>query len=853
MAIDNLRVMVASKPITNLPSTSIIPDINEALQKVGIESIPDQPNPAKTVAPNPSTAGVILQKGLNFSCNLTLNNKKFPVLMAPSKPKPTPKSPALAARNNVPQVPVENAPVNASPPTVHPSKPGRGAVWVPIQRAIGPIHFDRIGVAFKKGELTFLLDADLTAGKLCLSMEGLSVASPITNFAPHFGLAGLGLSYKSPTVDIGGALLKADPSPENTEYAYDGFLQVRAKKLTLTALGSYAKMKTGEPSFFVYVNVDYPLGGPAFFFVMGFTAGFGYNRRLVIPTLDQMTDFPLVSQALNGAPAKTTGQSDRDYLMNQLNSLEEWIPPAVGEYFIAAGIKFTTFKIVNSFALLAFSFGKRMRLDLFGHTFLVHPPVSPDKILSKDAGTSNSLASMPFLVNLKMDLMASYLPEDGILEAKGAIKPGSYVYSPLAHIDGNFAFKSWFKGNLEGDFVFALGGYHPDYKEPAHYPARSWLKPLSIHYGINPNLYVKGSLYFALTPGALMAGGTLEAVFNSGPLHASFNAYADFLVYYKPFHYDARIGVNVHINFSFDALFVTVHISLDAGANLHVWGPDFSGTADVHFLSFSRRISFGAGRQAPPPITWKEFTTSFLPAPSKSLNINCHSGLIQTYKHKDGTKDAWLVDPKNLSFAIESTIPLSKVWYTETKPTINSMVKGIPLASHAGVGIKPMHAEAGKLISELYIYISHNEGSADNVLEFSYHPIVKNQPAGLWGDYHQSALSDQVVPDVLTGVEIKPGTPPKASATKAVDSKNLNYNTEVIPSAFAWEKHDVWVTKTIKPEVVENKMASTDFSQLLKGLVSDEIINEVSLTKNQVKNEMKAFVEQPQNKTWKSI
>src|SRR6185503_15741824 len=113
-------------------------------------------------------------------------------------------------------------------------------------------------------------------------------------------------------------------------------------------------------SLFIYAMMDYPLGGPAFFFVNGLAAGFGYNRRLIAPSIDKVAEFPLVKHAVGKRE-----DAPKDVLA-ALDSLRESVPPSVGDMFLAIGVKFNSFKLVNSFALLTFEFGNHFVVNLLG-------------------------------------------------------------------------------------------------------------------------------------------------------------------------------------------------------------------------------------------------------------------------------------------------------------------------------------------------------------------------------------------------------------------------------------------------------------------------------------------------------
>ncbi len=46
--------------------------------------------------------------------------------------------------------------------------------------------------------------------------------------------------------------------------------------------------------------------------------------------------------------------------------LHDYIPASVGDYFLAVGVKFTSFKIIDSFVLLTVAFGHRFEIDVLG-------------------------------------------------------------------------------------------------------------------------------------------------------------------------------------------------------------------------------------------------------------------------------------------------------------------------------------------------------------------------------------------------------------------------------------------------------------------------------------------------------
>ena len=71
----------------------------------------------------------------------------------------------------------------------------------------------------------------------------------------------------------------------------------------------------------------------------------------------------------------------------------------------------------------------------------------------------------------------------------------------------------WFAGSgHEGDWVFTVGGYHPAFQIPDHYPRPD---RLTILWDLGAGLTVTGQAYFAITPKVCMGGGSLSVVLSA--------------------------------------------------------------------------------------------------------------------------------------------------------------------------------------------------------------------------------------------------------------------------------------------------------------------------------------------------
>ena len=630
--VDNLRLLVATGDLLRSDITTV-----NGLLPAGITGIP-LPQPAAGAG---GPADVVLDRGPVVSARLSFGDTSQPLAL--------PVSPTAPARG----------PGAVTGGTTGAAAPADATKWFTVQRTFGPVHLARVGVQYRDSVLWFLLDAALSALGLTLSLDGLGAGSPITSFDPRFTLRGLGVDYRNAAVEIGAAFLHTTVTDAQgrTYDEYDGAAVLKAQGLTLSAIGSYAYLD-GHPSLFVYAVLEYPIGGPAFFFVTGLAAGFGYNRDLIVPPIDQVAQFPLVSEATKGAappPAKDS-LSPAEQVGAELARLRNYIPPSTGSYFLAVGLRFTSFKMVDSFVLLTVLLGNRVEVNVLGLSTLVAPvPVSGQE-------------AIPPLAVVQMAVKASFVPDEGFLGVAAQLTPASYVLAKDCHLTGGFAFWCWFptpSGTppTAGDFVLTLGGYHPDFRVPAHYPR---VPRVGVNWKVSDQLSVKGEMYFALTPGALMAGVLVDATWDGGDLQAWFHAGADFIVAWKPYHYDAHAFATLRVSYRFE-LFGTHEIRVDASADLHLWGPEFSGRATIKVSVIEFDITFGAPAvTAPDPIGWAEFRTSFLPQSDRDDTIQCCSvavtdGLVRAADPgTDGTgapPGLGVVNPKRFALTAGSRSP----------------------------------------------------------------------------------------------------------------------------------------------------------------------------------------------------
>jgi hypothetical protein len=650
--------------------------------------------------------------------------------------------------------------------------------WFPVGRSFGPARIDRVGLSFQSASTTVTgyLDGGISVAALTFELLGLSATIPLTGasrFLPTFGLQGLGLEYQRPPVTISGALLE-QPTANATEF--NGFVTIATEKLQIGALGSYAQMNDGHKSLFAYVAVGDPIGGPPIFFITGLVAGFGYNRQLILPSIETVPQFPLVAEAVAPQPTPATGGlgTVRDFVAGELASLQSCVVPTAGESFLAAGVRFTSYSLIEGVLLAAAPSGTDFQVDIVGLANAVLPP--------------NDTASP--VMEAQLALLAHIVPAEGLLWAQGQLTPNSYILSSDCHLTGGFAVAIWGDGPHAGEFVVTIGGYAADYEVPAYFPQPP---RVGFNWQVSSDLSLKGGGYFALVPHALMAGGCLDAVWESGVLRAWYTLGADFLIAWKPFHYQASVYVDIGCELSVHIFFFgTIHITIDAGADIDLWGPEFGGHAEVcvevicvhvHF-----GISFGAAPSQPPALLWPEFQQSFLPADqSHWLGLTIVDGLQRTIVADlpDGTTGPiWIVKRDSLQLATNSVIPVISGQFT-----LDGTVASLPAATYGQPGVAPMNV--GQILqSEHGISINNLSASASGTPteQLQLQPLYKNMPTGLWGEQYQPSLnpSGGEVVNALCGYTILPSSTAQEDANAiVVERSSLAYETTT-QNGFSW-------------------------------------------------------------------
>ena len=728
------------------------------------------------VPPNTITLPTLLNKGTNIAIEMQLGGQPITLDMNMFQPPVLPDMPGTS-EGNVPGVP---STVTTSTTAMPSSSASPSGAPTSVNRPAGGVYVTSISLGYENNSkrLQLFVEGTISAMGLSLGFMGLAVTIPLEDvMKPRFdrirlSLDGLILSYENETgLSLSGIFLRTpiqDEEDNKTDrYEYIGQVAITTKQFSIIGIGCYTELPGGGSSAFIYASLLAPLGGVPMFFIEGIALGMGYNRGIKPPPIEVVHRFPLVTAfyeknktQIGASPIE--GPPSPTYVKEQFALLSKYLPAVKGQYMMAVGLKVSTFKLVNSIAVLMVEFGERSSWHVVGTSYMQLPPLS---------------TGLPALGNIELAFRSVYDPEKGLLGIDGILTENSFLLTPDCRLSGGFAFYTWFKGLHAGDFVVTVGGYHPKFKVPAHYP-----KPALIQFAFDMGLVrFKGQLYTALTSSAIMAGGRFEAFYGVGNISAQFNVSLDFIISWLPFFYDARFSVSVSMKVSlwlFD-------LKASIGTKLHIWGPDFAGYAEVNLKIYTVKFNFGESKQLKKaPVSWNEFNSTFLPEPADILKTHLTQGLIS--EKKDGDILWHIVEPDQFELKIESQLPVNSI---TTNFNSDGSMNLIP-SSTSQFSIAPM---GGKQVSNWTLSVNCME-SPDG-MQFEVTPENKSMPLALWGNSINPNMNGEPI-ELLSGAVVRSLASQPPGTTEEVDADEFKFQ-DVVENDPYWQWEEGY---TVTPE-----------------------------------------------------
>ncbi|MFE9222440.1 DUF6603 domain-containing protein [Streptomyces lavendulae] len=605
------------------------------------------------------------------------------------------------------------------------------SVSVELRQRFGPLQVDRIGLAYGKGVLWLTVDGALSVAGFTVAVQGLGLGLDL-NTTPaevRTRLEGLAVELARPPVLISGVFVNRMPPP-GYDLMVGGQLTVQIPALAITAAGVYQRRSDGMASLFLFGEAYSPSGaslfGPPPFTVTGLSGGFGLNSSIRVPAPSEVGSFPLVARLNDPSQPLTPLQA--------LDRLLSWVSAAEGQYWIAVGLQFTTFRFIETRAVVVAEFGASWKVMLLGRTSITFP---------RNAGAVGTVHA-----RLNIDVRLAYIHDEGLLAMDVVVGPGSFLFDPACELTGGIAVYVWTRGSHAGDFVISIGGYHRDFNRPAHYPNPP---RLGFSWAPDSKILIKAEAYTALTPSSFMLGGALAATYSSGLLQAWFTARLNVLIRWKPFALDFDLAISIGVAFTVKILFVKVRVSIEVGIDLRIWTPPFGGRGTVHvwFISFS--FDFGSRRPSIPPATWTEFSAQ-LPSP---LRVALEEGLLVDVDDQEVLARARvnappLVSSAGFTFSTRAALPSTSV-------TLNSDPEELDPDVPATISIRPMDLPRVISLHKVTVKLDDMEFPV-KAREWKVEVIYESLPQAQWGKPlakpNDSLNEDALIKKCATGLRI---------------------------------------------------------------------------------------------------
>ncbi|KAF4423106.1 hypothetical protein FACUT_10574 [Fusarium acutatum] len=578
---------------------------------------------------------------------------------------------------------------------------GGPSAQAPFKKDTGPIAISNVGLKYKT--LSIVFDATFQLGPIGFSLLGFTLNTRFKSLDElptiSVNIDGLAASFDRRPSKIAGIIVHCNDGVMDY-YVCGLIIGFRPYQFQAAGFCGVITLANSSNSFqrvFVFAKLNDPLMTLAFAEISGICGGFGYNSSVRLPSVGQVSGFPFINSG-----RLSDNENAQQVLMGLVDpSAGGWFQPLDSTYWGAIVMKLSAFRMLSVDAVVAVQFGDSVKLGIFA-------------------------AALGIAAVLEFDY--------GFLKIEAQLSPRSYILNPNCHLTGGFALCYWFNAPLAdrariGDFVFTLGGYHQPFRVPVGYPNPP---RLGISWDLGGGLSISGEAYFAITTKACMAGGCLHAAFKAGPLSAWFDAFANFLINYRPFYFDMSAGVSVGVGFSIDFWFIHIRISVQIGAELYLWGPPVAGRVPVDFWIVAFDINFGDHHPKIDPVSLSEFyelvlqgspASSFASATSlitgkpqqepivastlsrsknEAHNFLAESGLLNPDDQPErGQEDPWAVRAGTFVYVAECKMAISSVTTSEN---------GNPILQGNDVFSKPM-GMTKPMTSTLQIQVVYEDGS----------------------------------------------------------------------------------------------------------------------------------------------
>lgn len=642
----------------------------------------------------------------------------------------------------------------------------------PYQKNVNGLSISNIGLEYdaQSQGLVIKFDATATLGPLTAELINfaLTISIPTTeqgkppsladwaNLDIGISLDGLSLGMTGDNLTVAGFLDRINTA---SAQGFQGGLGITFEAYDFTAFASYEDVTDNGQKFMslmAYAELQGPILKTPIVEIRGISGGFGLGSQLTVPPVTDLGNFPLL---MSSSPSPNAINAFAE--LQGTSGGTQYIIPVDGATWVAVGVLGIACETVDISAVLTLALGPQVdEIALLGTATASFPRgASSDKVVAF----------------IELDYSATADITHGSLFVQGSIAPTSFLLNSECRPTGGFIVATWFNPSpYEGDCCITIGGYHPAYQPPAHYPQPP--ARLGIVWRYSSHLNITGEAYTALTPDALMAGSSLNALFSVGPIGASFDFQADFILYMHPLHYEADVHVSASVWFEVDVLFVHKKLSVSLGADLSLTGPPFAGCVSFDVTVTTIHVRFGDQQKAQPPaLSLQEFIDVCMkqgntdneqtPESNHILTLNA-GGIAPTTAATTSQRpnSVWDVRASTLTFSVLSRIPASATTLTNGTSS-STQGQETPILS------RPMQltADSPGLTTPLTVTITQDKSqkhpqknAQSSTLVFRYEPLQENVAASLWGAYSSDTapMLDGTTPGATiqhtTGLKISP-------------------------------------------------------------------------------------------------
>lgn len=213
------------------------------------------------------------------------------------------------------------------------------------------------------------------------------------------------------------------------------------------------------------------------------------NRKAKLPKASKVREYPLIKRLDDGHEiGEKANKNNLPMAEAAIKGLIKKLPRRDKTYTFAVGFKSNSFDFLKAKNVLMVELGSSIATSLVGTTDIKFPEKKP-------------------IVALGTDYLVSIGLSSGTVNIHGELNKDSYIITSELSLSGGFAYYMWLRDKHAGDFVVSIGGYHPKFKVPEHYPNVSRVK---LEWKMTDAISVEGKMYATFTPSHLMIGGKLD-------------------------------------------------------------------------------------------------------------------------------------------------------------------------------------------------------------------------------------------------------------------------------------------------------------------------------------------------------